>query len=440
MTLATSPTADVSVPTHALDGLYRRIAWRLLPLLFLCYVVNLIDRGNVGFAQLQMKDALGFSDAVYGLGAGILFVGYLLFELPSNILLKRWGARATLLRIMVLWGLVSVATMFVRTPEQFYVVRFMLGVFEAGFFPGVVYYLTFWFPQQRRARVVALFMMGAVASGLVSNPLSGWILSAMDGLGGWGGWQWMFLVEGLPAVLLGFLVYFTLPNTPADAQWLNADDRHLLNADLRAQTQAEAAPTGQVLRRMIASPVVWLLCLVGFCITFSAYFIGFWTPTLIRGLGVTDLRLVGLYAAVPSVFGAAAMYLWGRRSDTKNERQWHCMSAILVGAVGLLAIIWTSPRLEWTMAALTIAGAGLIAALPVYWALVTSRLEPMAAAVGIAFINSMANLSGAISPALTGAIKARTGSFDGGIVICVALLVLGALVVGLMAKPAASKT
>lgn len=407
-----------------LNTIYRRVSWRILPLLFLCYIVNIVDRGNVGFAQLQMKGDLGFSDAVYGLGAGIFFIGYLLFEVPSNLLLKRIGARLTLMRIMVLWGLTSAATMFVTTPTQFYVLRFLLGAFEAGFFPGVVYFLTFWFPQHRRARVVAIFMLGIAASGLISNPLSGWLLVSMDGYAGLQGWQWMFVVEGLPAVFLGILVFALLPNQPAEARWLTEAERNLLLQDLQRDNHGEEANMGAwaQLRQMVTSGPVWLMCLTAFGINCSAYFLGFWTPTLIREMGVVDLQMVGWYAAVPSILGAPVMYFWGRHSDLHGERRWHGVAGMVIGACGLWGIVLAGGNLWLTLAALSLASAGLIACLPVFWATCTGLLSPVVAGVAIAFVTSIANLGGAFSPAITGAIKARTGSLDGGIAFCIVLL------------------
>jgi D-galactonate transporter len=418
------PVAAGAVRDDDVEHIYRKITRRLIPMLFICYMFNFVDRANIGFAQLQMKSSLGFSDAVYGLGAAMFFIGYILFEVPSNLLLRRIGARKTILRIMVLWGLASAATMFVVTPTQFYVARFLLGVFEAGFFPGIVLYLTFWYPQQRRARVMAIFMMAAVAAGIIIGPVSGWILKNMDGLNGWAGWQWMFLLEGLPSVVLGIVAFLKLADSPADAKWLSAGERRIVEDAVQPkQHETRAAPAHSV-GRVFRDPKVWLLCFVVFTAYCGAYFFGFWVPTIIRDLGVTDLQMVGIYSVVPNFFGAAAMFAFGRHSDLRQERRWHFVVAILIGAVGLLALTLTSNSLVWTLVALTVGGAGIMSALPIFWAIATRYLSEDAAPAGIALITSIASLAG-VTPALVGTIKTQTGSLTLALYLIVAVLLVG---------------
>jgi D-galactonate transporter len=417
-----APAADV-------DAVYRKITLRLIPFLFIAYLLNFIDRANIGFAQLQMKGSLDFSDAVYGLGATMFFIGYVLFEVPSNLLLKRIGARATILRIMVLWGLASAATMFVQTPTQFYVLRFLLGVFEAGFFPGIVLYLTFWYPSERRARVLALFITAQVAAAFVTSPVSGWILKNMHGLHGWEGWQWMFLVEGLPTVLLGLLVYAVLPNGPDDAKWLTREQRDIVRRGLYVGGDVEAKHSfGAVFR----DPKVYLLAFGAFVSGCAGYFLAFWTPTIIKELGVTDLQMVGIYAVIPNFFGIVAMILYGRSSDRFNEQRLHWGFAFLLAAVGFLWLSWAigSGSLTWTVAAIAVGGSALVSATPVFWAMATRYLPKDEAPAGIAYINSLASIAG-LSPAVVGAIKTQTGSLTNAIYILSALFVVAAIVVPL---------
>lgn len=417
-----------------IDALYGKITRRLIPFLFICYLLNFIDRANVGFAQLQMKSSLGFSDAVYGLGAAMFFVGYVLFEVPSNLLLQRIGARLTIMRIMLLWGLASSATLLVTTPAQFYLVRFLLGVFEAGFFPGIVLYLTFWYPPQRRARVLALFCMAQVAAAFITSPVSGWILKNLDGVHGWAGWQWMFFAEGMPTVLLGLLVYFLLPDGPARARWLSGDERELLRQELQQAPAASDAPGTDGHAGVLRDPRVYLLAFGAFVSGCAGYFLAFWTPTIIRELGVADLQMVGLYAVIPNIFGLFAMQYWGRRSDRYNEQRLHWCAAFLLAAGGFAAmgVAIASGSLVWTLVAISTGGSGLVAATPVFWAMVTRYLAAQHAALGIAFINTLASAAGA-SPALVGYMKAHSGNLNGVITLLVALFLVaaGALYLGM---------
>jgi D-galactonate transporter len=420
------------------EATYRKITRRLIPLLFFCYVLNYIDRINIGYAQLQMKQALDFSDAIYGLGAGVFFLGYFLLEVPSNLLLQKIGARKTMLRIMLCWGIVSAATMFVTTPMQFYVARFLLGVFEAGFFPGIVLYLTFWYPPARRARIVALFMMATVVAGIIAGPLSGWILQNMNGVHGLQGWQWMFVLEGLPSCVLGVVAYVFLDDKPSDAKWLSEDEKELVIAELAAGPQT-TAQFGNATRQAFLDPLVYLLCFASFTILCGGYAISFWLPTLIRGMGVADLQKVGLYSVVPYAVGAFAMVWFGKHSDSRQERRWHFAVAAAMGALGLVGSTFTSNNLWLSIGLLAMATAGIVSSLPVFWAVATSHLSKASAAAGIAIITSVSNLAGVASPYALGLIKTSTGSLTAGLYVVAALLLVGAMsiLLGIEATPRA---
>nr|WP_265920243.1 MFS transporter [Cupriavidus nantongensis] len=408
------------------DAVLARVSRRLIPFLFLCYLLNFIDRANVGYAQLQMKSSLGFSDAAYGIGATMFFVGYALFEVPSNLLLQRIGARATLFRIMVLWGLASAGTMLVSTPAQFYAVRFLLGVFEAGFFPGVLLYLTYWFPPERRARAIALILSASVAAGLVSGPVSGWILKAMDGTHGLAGWQWMFLLEGMPTVLLGALVFAVLPDRPDDAAWLDAREKALIRA---MAGSASNLPQRHSLVPVLRDPRIYLLAFGAFVNGCAGYFLAFWVPTMVRELGVEDPQAIGLYAVIPNLFGLAAMILYSRHADRHNEQRRHWGLAFLVAAMGFAALGLAVPHsLPWTLAAVAFGGSALVSSTPVFWAMATRYLPAARAAAGIAYINSLASLAGA-TPAAVGIAKSYTGGLAWPSWTIAALLLAAALAV-----------
>jgi len=322
-----SPGAEVE------ERAYRRVTLRLIPFLFLCYVVAYLDRVNVGFAKLQMLQDLGMSETAYGLGAGIFFIGYFLFEVPSNLILHRTGARVWISRIMITWGLLSAATMFVTSVNTFYGVRFLLGIAEAGFFPGIILYLTQWYPASRRARILALFMTAVAISGVIGGPVSGWILTSMAGVNGWAGWQWLFLLEGLPSLLMGVAVYFYLDDSIAHAQWLPADERSLLVANLQVEANGEEHASALATLR---NPRVVLLAALYFCLVMGLYGIAFWLPQLIRTMGVEDAGRIGLLSAIPYGVAAVVMVLVGRSSDARGERRWHLVGGALAGVTGLI--------------------------------------------------------------------------------------------------------
>ena len=409
-----------------LDSLYRRVSWRLMPFLFLCYVAAYLDRVNVGFAKLQMLSDLRFSDTVYGIGAGIFFVGYFLFEVPSNLLMTRTGARIWIARIMISWGVISSAMMFVDSVASFYVLRFLLGAAEAGFFPGIILYLTYWYPAHRRARMVALFMSGVAVAGVVGGPLSGWIMKTFAGLHGLSGWQWLFLLEGVPSVLLGVWTLFYLDDGIRSAKWLSEDDKQKLEQAIAEDgKQQQHMPLAQ----MFSNGKVWLLALVYFLFVMGLYGVSFWLPQLVKNSGIDDVFTIGLLTAIPYFVAAVVMVLAARHSDRSGERRWHAAVAALAGALGLVVATVYSDNTVIAMAALSVATAGILSTFPIFWSLPTAMLGGAAAAAGIALINSVGNLAGFVSPYLVGAIKDATHSTANGIYLLAASLVVGAVLV-----------
>jgi D-galactonate transporter len=409
-----------------LDSLYRRVSWRLMPFLFLCYVAAYLDRVNVGFAKLQMLSDLRFSDTVYGIGAGIFFVGYFLFEVPSNLLMTRTGARIWIARIMISWGVISSAMMFVDSAASFYVLRFLLGAAEAGFFPGIILYLTYWYPAHRRARMVAVFMSGVAVAGVVGGPLSGWIMKTFAGLHGLSGWQWLFVLEGVPSMLLGVWTLFYLDDGIRSAKWLSEGDKRTLEQAIAEDgKQQQHMPLAQ----MFSNGKVWLLALVYFLFVMGLYGVSFWLPQLVKNSGVDDVFTIGLLTAIPYFVAAVVMVLAARHSDRSGERRWHAAVAAVAGALGLIVATVYSDNTVIAMAALSVATAGILSTFPIFWSLPTAMLGGAAAAAGIALINSVGNLAGFVSPYLVGAIKDATHSTANGIYLLAASLVAGAVLV-----------
>jgi D-galactonate transporter len=405
---------------------YRKVSARLVPILFVCYVVAYLDRVNVGFARLQMVSDLKFSETVYGVGAGIFFLGYFIFEVPSNMILHRVGARRWMARIMITWGILSSLTMFVRSAELFYVMRFLLGLAEAGFFPGIILYLTYWFPAERRGRMTALFMTAVPVTGVVGGPLSGWIMESLAGTFGWRGWQWLFLIEGLPSIVVGFLLFTFLDDGIRDAKWLTEEEKKVVEAAVQRDAKGkEDAPLGAVFK----NPRVWLLSAIYFCLVMGVYGVSFWLPTLIKATGVMDPLHVGLLTSIPYSVATVAMVLIGRSSDLRNERRWHLAVPALLGAIGLVLSAMYQTNTVLAMAALSLATMGIISTLPAFWALPTAFLGGAAAAAGLALINSVGNLAGFLSPTLVGRIKDATHSTSIGMYVLAACLGLAAVLV-----------
>jgi D-galactonate transporter len=429
-------TLDAPGPTNPVeitaDAVYRKVGLRLIPLLFICYIAAYLDRVNVGFAKLQMQGALQLSDAVYGLGAGIFFLGYFLFEIPSNVILHKVGAGRWIARIMITWGLLSAATMFVTTATGFYVVRFLLGVAEAGFFPGIILYLTYWYPAGRRGRATSLFLTAVAFAGIIGGPISGWILHSLSGVRGLAGWQWLFLLEAVPSVLLGFVAWFRLEDRVSGARWLTAAERALIAREVAAE---ESLKSDERLSRVMANPWVWLLALVYFTIVSGLYGVSFWLPTIIKTAGVSDPLDVGLVSAIPWAFGVVAMYLVARSADRRLERRWHTMLACVAAVVGLEISVASGGSVVLSMAGLTLCAMGILSALPVFWGNPTAFLGGTAAAAGIALISSVGNLAGFAAPFMIGWIKERTHSTDAGLHLLAILLVVGACAVMALRPP-----
>ncbi len=428
---ATAPESHQE-PTQ-LKATYTKIAWRLIPFLVFLFILAWLDRVNVGFAKLQMLQDLQFSEAVYGLGAGIFFIGYFLFEVPSNLYLEKIGARKTLARITILWGAASIGMAFVQTPTQFYIMRFLLGAFEAGFFPGVVLYLTYWFPAEYRARVNGLFMTSFALAGVVGGPIAGLIMNGMQDVGHLANWQWLFIVEGIPSVLAGFVVLMYLPEKPVNAKWLTSAEQKAVTRALEAensQTQGKHVS----FKDAFSNYRVWFCAAVYFCIVSGNATIAFWTPSIIKDIGIQNDLMIGLLAAIPFIAGTIAMIWNGVHSDKTGERRYHCAVATLIACVGLVATGMLLHNATLALVALTVASVGILAAFPVFWSLPAAFLAGTAAAGGIALINSIGNLAGFVAPYMIGTLKTSTGSLASGLYFVAALEILASILVVVFIK------
>lgn len=402
----------------------RRVSWRIVPFIMLLYFVAYIDRVNIGFAALTMNKDLGFSPAVFGFGAGIFFWGYFLFEVPSNIILDKVGARIWIARVMLTWGIVSAGTAFVWDSNSFYVLRFLLGAAEAGFFPGIILYLSYWFPAHRRAAITSLFMAAVPVSVVIGSPLSSALLE-MHGLGGLQGWQWLFITEAIPALVLGIVVLFYMTDKPEKAKWLADDERAWLVDTMNAELSRKATVAHHSIWRGLSDIRVIALALVYFGTSAGLYTLGIWAPQIIKSFGLSNVS-VGFVNAIPPTVAVFAMYLWSWHSDRTGERTWHVVIACLVAAAGL-ALAGGSATILAVVAALTLVNVGISAAKPPLWSIPTLFLSGPAAATGIAAINSIGNLGGFAGPFMIGWIKEQTGSFAGGLSFVGALLLGSAL-------------
>lgn len=404
-----------------------RVSRRLIPFLLLLYILNFLDRVNVGFAALEMNRDLGFGPAVYGFGAGVFFLGYCLFEVPSNLVLYRTGARIWIARIMVTWGLAASAMMLVHTPASFYALRFLLGVAEAGFFPGIIYYLTGWFPARERARAYAWFLAAIPVCGVIGGPISGALLG-LDGRLGLRGWQWLFLLEGIPSLLVGIAVLRLLPDRPRDARWLRPEERAWLEQQLDAERAHRGPDQGHSLRKALGNPMVWWLALTYFLLIVPLYGYALWLPQLVKASGDFTNFEVGVITAIPYAVAAVGMVLVGRSSDRTGERHLHLVLPALAGALGLVAATRTGST-ALLVAALSLVAFGVLGWLGPFWALPTAFLREQAAAGGIALINSMGAVGGFVGPYLLGELKQRTGSFTPGLLLLAAAQVTAMVVV-----------
>ncbi len=424
-TLSELATA-VDGAAHADDRIFRKIAWRIMPLLTLAYIVNFLDRTNVGFAAITMNRALGITPAQFGYGAGILFIGYCCFEVPSNLALYRFGARAWLTRIMVTWGVVSMATIFVTGADSFYVLRFLLGVAEAGFFPGVAFYLSQWFPAEFRARIYAWFLIGIPASAVIGGPISGLLLQ-MDGFAGLAGWQWLYLVEGVPAVILGGAILLRLANTPADAKWLTAAERAAVTSRLRAEVRTRAEHR---FWHSLRDKRVIMIALIQFTYTVGSYGVAIFLPLIIKAQNFSNIT-TGILSALPSLAACVIMILWASAVDRSRRKLLHLAAMCILSGFGLVLAVATG-SFSVALLGLTAVVVGTNAARAVLWTIPTRFLSGAAAAGGLAFINSVGTVGGFVGPSIMGAFRQLTGSFDAGLLILAGFLFLSAALIGCM--------
>ncbi|NUY30856.1 MFS transporter [Paraburkholderia sp. JPY303] len=403
---------------------YYRAYWRLLPLLLICYLVAYLDRVNVGFAKLEMLDALHFDDAIYGLGAGIFFAGYFFFEVPSNLIMRKVGARKWIARIMLTWGVISAATVLVKTPTMFYIARFLLGAAEAGFAPAIMYLLTLWFPARYRGRAMSIYVMGAPLAFVVGGPISGYILHAAAGSKMLAPWQWLFLIEAIPAVVLAFIVLAFLDDDPARSRWITEEERHLVLAEVRAENASKIDHSS--VRAFLGNRKLWEFCGIFFCLIMGLYALGFWMPSLIKRSGVIDPLSIGLSSAIPNIFAALALYLSNRSADRTGARRVHFALFMVIGAAGLATSMWLSAGPIVTVLFLSVAAAGVYSCIALFWALPTSMFVGASVAAALAFINSVGNIAGFVSPYLVGMLNVMLGRADVGMYVISAFLILGA--------------
>ena len=393
-------------------SVYKKVTIRILPFLFLCYILAYTDRVNVGFAKLQMQRDLGMNEAAYGLGASVFFIGYFLFEIPANIIMQKLGARRWIGSIMIAWGLLSAATLWVESSRAFYVLRFLLGIVESGFFPGVILYLTFWYTERNRARMVALFMSAVPLSGVVAGPISGWIMSRMTNVGYLRGWQWLFLLEGLPACLAGVVALFCLTDHPAGAAWLNPAEKDLLVRLLKEEDEAKtlSSDTRHSLWSALRSAKVWFYGLIYFGFVMGNYALGFWLPQLISDTLTKNVFTIGWLSVIPWGMGAVSMIAVGRHSDATGERRMHIAIPGAIGGAAFAATALPSISGATGLLALTFATMGIMCAFSTFWALPISMLSGTAKSAGIAWVNSIGNLAGYVGPYVIGLIRDSTHS------------------------------
>jgi len=412
------------------DKLFRRIAWRIMPVLFFVFVLSYMDRINIGFAKLQFSAKIGLTDATYGQGAGIFFIGYLASGIPSNMLLARIGARATISGIMIIWGLVSCLMMFVSTPAQFYFLRLLLGLAEGGLTPGVYLYLTYWFPENHRARMVALFLAAVPVAGVVCGPLSGVLLDRMHRVGGLDGWQWMFLIEGIPSVIVGVLVYFSITNSPNTAKWLAEDERRAvigaLTADDGNKKISERRANVKDALKSSTFIVLTIIAIIG-AVAISGF--AFWLPQIVHALGVVNLSKNGLVTVIPYLCASVGMVAWGYLSDRSKERRWHYSVAASLGSAGLLLACLNDGNFYLAITGLALAYTGLMSCVSVFWAYATTYLKRGAAVVGIGVLNAAASVAVYVSQYAFGVVSMVTGNALSGFYGIAFSLVVGALLV-----------
>lgn len=418
------------------DRTYLKVTLRLLPFLALCYLVAYIDRVNVGFAKLQMLNDLGLSETVYGFGAGVFFIGYMLFEVPSNLIMHRVGARRWIARIMITWGLISGAMAFVSSLASvfgfenatwmFYILRFLLGVAEAGFFPGIILYFNYWYPSHRQGRIMSLMMAAQPVSFILGAPLSGFLMDRFQGVYGYHGWQWMYAIEAAPAVLLGILLPFVLSNGIDDAKWLSISEKNFLKVKIE---QEKLQKTDYPLAQLLRTPVLWLFIVIYFLLVIGTYGVNFWLPSIIKSTGVTSNLDVGLITAIPYSIAAVVMILTARHAERTNEKRWHTAGAAILGGLGLILSATVAGNVVLTVAFITVAIAGYMTAMAIFWSFPGSMMTGAAVAAGVAAINSVGNIGGFFGPYLLGWLTDRLGNSNAGLMALGGGLVLAGILV-----------
>lgn len=417
---------DNSFETNSFEAkTYRKVDMRIVPFLFFCYILAYLDRVNVGFAKLQMLKALSLSDAAFATGAGIFFIGYFFFEVPSNVLLKKFGARTWIARIMITWGIVSACMIFVKGETSFNALRFLLGIAEAGFFPGVIYYLTLWYPSRLRATRTAWFVAAIAVSGVIGNPISGWIMDKLSGVGGLAGWQWLFLSEGIPSMIVGIWVIFYLDSSIEEAKWITTEEKALLARNLLAE---EKEKTEHRLIDAFKSGTVWILCVIYFTLMVGLYGIAFWLPTIVKAFGIKGYLGVGLITAIPYGVAVIGMVFLSQHSDNTGERRLHYVFTVTAGAIGLVlsGVFAGNPVLAIIF--LSIGTLGVIGSMPLFWPLPSAFLTGTAAAAGIGIVNSVGNLGGYFGPNIPVWAKLISSDRSAALYIIAAILIFGALI------------
>ncbi|HCR2976964.1 MFS transporter [Serratia marcescens] len=416
------------------NRLYRKIAWRIMPILLVSYIVGYLDRVGISFSKFQMMPDIlngnvSMAEAVYGLGAGVFFIGYIIAGVPSNILLSRYGARKIIALLMVVWGAISMLSIFITNPWQFYLARFLLGLAEAGFYPGVILYLTLWFPSSQRAKMTALFVCGIPVSNIIGGPLCGWIIEHMNGLMNLSGWQWLFFISGPRALLIAIVIFCFLDNTYQSAKWLSPQEKALIKEDMAQSAPRQGAAGGQewTMKSMLRSSAftkMWLIC---FCTVMGQGGLAFWVPTIIRDTGVTSVMDIGLLTMLPYMLAVVAMLVAARSSDKHRERRWHIIVPFCIAAVSLIFIGLFPDNKHVVMAALCVAVASSLVPSPLFWSLPNAIFTGTCAAAGIALINSIANIGGFISPYIIGYFKQLTHSNLAAMCVLSAMMIVGAL-------------
>lgn len=429
----TARMAITNVTEAEKHQLLQKLLWKILPILFIAYFFSFLDRVNIGYAKLQMQEVVGFTDSQYAMAAGIFFIGYAFFEIPSNILMDKIGARKTLARIMILWGLASAATMFVSSVSQLYFLRLLLGIFEAGFFPGVILYLSFWFPSYMRGRVTSILILATLAAPIIGGPISGLIMTHMNGFHGLGGWQWMFLLEAIPIIIIGFLCLIYLTDKPMMSRWLTTDEKQLhkkiMDDDRDGQPQLEGADhSSSTLISCLKDYRIYLLASLAFAAYCGSYGFNFWLPTMIKELGITDISHIAFYAMIPFSLAAVGMLTVGRSSDKRRERRWHYAISMLFGAAMMaLAAYWEGGLIS-RLIILGLAGFGFSGGVVVAWSLPAAYLKDKTAPAGIAMVSTLATMSGLFAPWVIGAMREMTGTSSAALLSIAAVMVVAALI------------